>query len=178
MSKTLIKIVDESILPSLLLVITKIGGLALSIIIFDLSYEIEKMNDGKIIPYLLTFKTTSELMTANSFSNTLMMIVPIIGFLISIYKINHFQDKRLTPQKIIKIADKDLLKLIESSESVYAKAFVWIAFLWLSVILSTINVVNQEAHIWTAAVGISIGLFSTLYLVKNLEIDYTENKKI
>ena len=177
MSKTLTKLVDEAIVPSLTLVLSKIGGMFLAVTIFGLEYDINNIENGKIIPYEISFKSLNDLFTVNTFSNLLMLIVPVIGFNIVLYKINHFQDTRLTPQKIIQIADKDRLASIESSKSIYTKAIVWIAFLWIAVILTTINVAKAESHIWTAVIAVGLGIISTLILVKNLEIDYTGKKQ-
>ena len=89
---------------------------------------------------------------------------------------NNFQDSRLTPSKIIKIADKDRLSSIEKSEDVYIKAIVWLCYSWLAIILTTISVLKVESHVWTAVLSVIFGIISTLILVKNLEIDYTKNK--
>lgn len=176
MSKTLIKLVDESILPSLLIVLSKVGGLALAVMIFNLEYEFNKATGGQIFPYELVFKTTNDLSIANSFSNILMILVPAIGFNFVLYKIRNFQDKRMTPKKIIKIADKDLLTLIETSRSVYLKAFIWIAFLWITIILAVITVAKAQAYIWTSVIAIGVGIISTLVLIKNWELDFSDKE--
>ncbi len=177
MSKTLIKLVDESIIPSLALVLSKVGGMVLAVILFGLKYEINQVENGKIIPYEITFQSLNDLLTVNTFSNLLMLIVPVIGFNYVLYKLNHFQDSRITPQKLIQIADKDRLSSIESSLSIYTKAIVWLAFLWLAIILTTVNAAKAESHIWTAIIAVGFGIISTLVLVKNLEIDYTGKKQ-
>jgi hypothetical protein len=176
MSKMLIKIVDESIVPSLALVFSKIGGIMIGIIIFDLDFEIVKTINSNVFPYELRFNSFNGLISVNTLSNILMLIVPLIGFYISIYKMNNFQDSRLTPSKIIKIADKDRLSSIEKSEDVYIKAIVWLCYSWLAIILTTISVLKVESHVWTAVLSVIFGIISTLILVKNLEIDYTKNK--
>lgn len=175
MSKTLIKLIDEAILPSLLLVLAKISGLYLSAVMLDLQFEILKSDGTSLSPISITFQSESDLMIANSLSNTAMCLIATSGFIYVLYKISGFQDRRITPTKLIQLADRGLLSLIESSYNVYLKAFVWIVFLWISVILATVSVFAQEAHVWSAVLALIIGVTCTLILVKNIEIDYTKS---
>ena len=175
MSKTLIRLIDEAIIPSLLLALAKIGGLYLSAVIFQLQFDIVKSEKTTLAPFAITFQTTKDLMLANSLSNTAMLLIAAFGSLYVLYKISGFQDRRITPQKLIQLADRGLLSLIEPSYNVYLKAFVWIIFLWISVILATVCVFAQEASLWSAVLALIIGVICTLLLVKNVEIDYTKS---
>lgn len=171
----LLKLIDESIIPSLALVLAKIGGLLLSVVIFNLDLNVNQISNG-LIPIALTFGTAEELMISNTLSNSLMLAVSLAGFGYVQYKISYFQDKRISPTKLISLADKDLLKLTESSRNIYAKALVWTIFLWISIILTVISVFLKESYLWIAPVALIAGIFCTLILVKNIEIDYIKSK--
>lgn len=171
----LIKLIDESIIPSLALVLAKVGGLLLSVAIFNLELNVSQISNG-LVPVELTFDTVTDLMISNTFSNLLMLAVSITGFGYVQYKVSNFQDKRISPSKLISLADKELLKLTESSRNIYAKALVWTIFLWISVILTVISVFLKESYIWAAPVSLIAGIFCTLVLAKNIEIDYIKIK--
>ena len=175
MSKTLVKLVDEAIIPALLLVLARIGGLTLSILIFGLNFNISEL-DNKLIPYGLIFQSTYDATLASSISSLLMIAVTATGFGYMIYKVSAFQDKRISPKKLLRLADRNLLSLIESSLSIYLKSLVWLIFMWITSILVITSASRQLTYIWIAVASTIISIIATLFLVKNIEMDYTESE--
>lgn len=174
MSKILIKLVDEAIIPSLLLVLARIGGLFLSTVIFNLEFSLSKVEE-RLFPYKLIFESIDDANLANNVSNIFMMIAAAAGFAYAVYKLNAYHEKRISPTRLLDLADKGMLAYIETSFGAYSKALVWLIFMWISAILATYSSSGQMTHVGIAAAGLILSALSTLILVKNLELDYTEN---
>jgi len=174
MSKLLVKLVDNAIMPAVVLGAGKVIGLLAPIFVLGLDYELK--DSTSLIPYDLVFSNTQDVILVNTISNVLLVVLVSAGLIYSFMKVHQFNDKRVSPDRVMKLAEKNLLSMIESSINLYARAVVWVIFSVIISLLVGVHGMDGLSPAWLMWLSLVVTLVSIMYLVKNIELDYTKVK--
>ena len=124
LSKTLLKLIDEAILPAVIVVAGKILGIAL-------------LNPKFGLPFTLNLGTLSEgnINLVNAYSNLFSYGGVIIGLSFILIRSFFFHDTHISPQVTIRLYRFNLTSIIETTYELFHQAIVWLSYLWLLTIL-------------------------------------------
>lgn len=155
MSKTLLKLIDEAILPAVVVVSSKILGIALCSIYLD-------------IPFTLNLTTLQEpyLSTANIYSNLAAFSAVTLGLVVILIRSYIFHSSHISPQVTLRLHELNLTRLIETTYELFHQSVVWLSYQWLLTLLFLLqsywNLVAWEFSLGTAFVTL---LFTSLFII-------------
>lgn len=176
-AKSLTKLVDEAIIPALLLIIAKLVGLFLASFLLNLKFEVENQSFLGIFPSI-GYGDINAYILAENYSNLAMFIVAVLGTLYILIKAHFLHDSHVKPKLQLTLAKKNLEWLITSSYNLYHQALIWLIFLWLTVgflVLSTALKITY-LQISVAAFVIAANLTWVFVLDLEREIAINQNK--
>lgn len=171
MSKSLLKLLDNSIFPACIMVLGKLVGVLLTIWIFNIPFTLRDYFNNF---YSLRFVVSEEnLRTVTSYSDLIMYIFVAIFFSFNIVRAIYLHNSHVKPTLITRLANSNLLKLIQSSYEIYHSATIWLIFMWVSNILVLVNVFAGNTFSW---IGILVTLTSILLSDVYREIENIKRK--
>lgn len=173
MTKTLIRFVDSSLFPAAALVAGKFLGLILTFQLFGIGWSLKQYAESFFS--IGTSVRLEDLALATSYSDLFMYVFIALFFSFSVIRAVFFHASHVKPSLVIKLANKNLLNLIQSSYKVYNYAFVWLLFAWIGNILILVNVTRGTTYLW---VGIVVTISSIVLSVILLEDLYKEIENI
>jgi len=167
-SKTLVKLIDEAIIPALVLVVAKIFGVLFISQIKGLVYEIEFR-----IPFLplptLSFYSYQDYVTANSYSSLIMLFAVSLGLLRILLKTNILHESHISPKLSAQLARFHLSSLVSTTIDSYREAFVWFGFAWFVVFLLAFYAYMNLVYRSFALIGFLVILNLTWFFVFDVE---------
>jgi len=169
MSKSLIKLLDNALLPAALMLVSKFIGILLSIQIFNISWVVQQTPNN--IFSFQTVLSSQDAITVTSYSDMLMFCVLALGFTINILRAVFLHKSHVSLDLLTRLAHKNLLNLIKSSYEIYHSAFIWLVFMWIAALMILNNTFSQAIFPW---VGIVALLTSTLLTVIFFQDVYKE----
>lgn len=172
MSKSLVKMIDDSLIPAAIMICGKVVGLWLTNVIFGLEWSIYS-DPNDFFSVKIVYATVAEQMTATSYSNLIMYLFVFIGFLFVLSRALFFHSSHITPRVISKLATNNLLNLVSDSFEIYHKASVWMIILWIALLAVIINSLLGRSYGWTAILCLLTSILSTILLLRDVsrEID-------
>lgn len=161
-----LKLVDESILPVVLVISSKIFFAFLISMFFGITWYIG--SDSSIYNlYFLNFASLSDLYLVNSLSDLAMVLVTAIGFIWVLFRGSYFGEENLHPINAGKLHKSGKQYLIVRSHETYHQATVWLSLSWFVFFL----IVNNVFSGITSQIEFGISLTATL----GLTVTFWEN---
>lgn len=139
-AKSIIKLIDEAIIPALVLILAKMAGLYISIYFLHLAFEV-KANSFLIVLPAINFVSFPDYVKAENYSNLAMFLAVSVGTILVLVRAHFFHESHIHPKLQARLASLNMESLIAESYHLYHQAVIWIIFLWLTVgflIISTI----------------------------------------
>ena len=130
-SKSLIKLIDEAIVPAVLMIIIKGIGLFATVVFFNLPFTLEYRSIFGILPSF-RFATLQAYITAENYSNLAMFAAVAAGAIIVILKAHFLHESHISPRLHARLISLNLERLAQSSYHLYHQATIWLVFLWLT----------------------------------------------
>lgn len=130
--KSLIKLIDEAVIPAVGLISAKTIGLFLIAYLLNLEFTV-KANDFLGLLPSVQFADAHDYIKAENYSNAAMFAFAALGTLFVLVRAHFFHESHVHPRTQIKLAALSLEKLIAPSYHLYHQAMVWLTFLWLTV---------------------------------------------
>lgn len=130
--KTVIKLIDEAIIPAIILICAKVFGLIGASLLFDLSFTLSQRKILSILPSV-SFSSFQDYVTAENYSNLAMFIAAAAGTIFILVKAHFFHESHIHPKLQAKLVKLNLETLITPSYHLYHQAAIWLTFLWLTV---------------------------------------------
>lgn len=130
--KTVIKLIDEAIIPAIILICAKTFGLIGASLIFDLPFTLQQR---KILSFLpsVQFSSFQDYVSVENYSNLAMFIAAAAGTIFILVKAHFFHESHIHPKLQARLVRLNLETLITPSYHLYHQAAIWLTFLWLTV---------------------------------------------
>jgi hypothetical protein len=162
LSRSILQLIDEAIIPALLVFGAKLVGLVLANSYYGLSWDVA--HSGNILP-LLSYRSPEAFALANSFSNVLTYAVILIGFLWVLIRAHAFHASHISPKMSVSLVSMEMTGLVVNSWEIYHQAIVWLAYLWLALLLFSVQAMMGVSPWWLALGGGMVALlFSWLFI--------------
>jgi hypothetical protein len=165
MNNSLVKLVDATLLPAAILVVGKVLGLAITIAIFQLPWDLIQTADGFGLSSVTPAVKLEHLVTVSTYSDLFMFLVIAAGFSTILFRATFLNQQRIKPHLLIKLSNANLLGLLKSSYDIYHYASIWLIFVWVASFTIAINTLMGKTALWLLiTVVISAITFTTILL--------------
>lgn len=128
---SLIKLIDEAIIPALILIIVKMAAILAVSYFLKLSFDVNINGFAKFLPRL-SFQSVNDYILAENYSNLAMYTAAALGTLYILIKAHFLHQSHVSPKIQQKLASLNFENIISSSFHLYHQAFIWLVFLWLT----------------------------------------------
>jgi hypothetical protein len=167
-SKTLVKLIDEAIIPALVLVAAKVLGVLFVGRVKNLIFEVSFKSHFLPLPTLV-FSSYQDYVTVNSYSNLIMLGVVSLGLVWILLKANLLHDTHISPKLAAQLARLSLSRLISTTFEAYHQALVWYGFAWFTTILMAFYAYLGLAYKSFALIAFLIVLNLTWFFIFDVE---------
>ena len=172
-AKSLVKLIDEAIIPAACLIVGKMLGLFLASYFLKLSFAIKSSQVLWILPSV-HFANLQDYIIAENYSNLAMFFVASAGCMLVLVRTHFFHQSHIHPVLHAKLVKLNLESLIAPSYHLYHQALIWLIFLWLTVGFLIISTLLQVTYAQITIVAFIVAAnFSWLFAVdieKEIEI--------
>lgn len=172
-AKSTIKLIDEAVIPAMVLITAKIIGLFMVNYLLKIDFAINPKGFLAILP-TLTYTTPTDYIVAENYSNLAMFVAVSLGTLMVVFKAHFLHETHISPkfhQKLIKL---NLEKFVSTSFHLYHQVTIWLIFLWLVTVLIVLSTLSEIMYPQISAIAVIIALnFSWILAVdiqKEIEI--------
>lgn len=160
-SKTLVKLIDQAIVPAVLLLAVRLNSIVLISYYKGLTFTFN--SSGFVFP------TQEDYLYVNSYSALAMLSVLAVGIFYILLKSFLFHETHVTPKLTIKLFQMKLVGFIQNSFDLYTQGVIWLAYLYLLVVAAGILSYNGLIYSWVFYSGVILGLISTVVLIVDVE---------
>ncbi len=164
-SRILLRLISNSLLPAVVVVIAKVGALVFLIQWFDLAWGVNTLSGFPGI----NFETLETTAFINSYSNLVMFLAALVGLMWVLAKAYHLHDTHVTPGFVLQLLSWNLTGLLTTSSEVYQQGLVWLSYVWLITLLMGLQVYLGTNYLWIFIFSLAVSLLSTWYLVSDVE---------
>jgi len=142
----LIKIVDISIVPAVVMIFSKFISVYILLSLFSIPWSSNILTGSFFATS--TQVNLNQIIEIISYSDLIMYLSVAIGFSIFIIRSIFLHRTHVHPTIIIKLGKLNLLDLVWTSYRIYHSAFVWLVFLVLANIIILVNTIGGLTHTW------------------------------
>lgn len=160
-SKILIKLIDESIVPAILLLATRLVSVVLVARANSIPFEIGAGG--------LTFKTAEDYILVNSYSAFYMVIILTVGLLYILTKSWFFHESHIKPQVTATLFNVRGQSLIQSSYNLYTQGSIWLSYSYLLMFVTGSMALFTFIFPWVFYVALVLCVISTVLLILDVE---------
>lgn len=160
-SKILIKLIDQAIVPALLLLAARIVSVVL--ISRYMGVNISLQAEG------FTFSNPQDYVLINSYSIFSMIGVLIVGLAFILIKSLVFHDTHISPGTTAKVFSYRMSALIQSSYDLYTQGAIWMSYTYLLTIVAGIMASYGLINKWVFSVSFLLTVVSTVLLILDVE---------
>ncbi len=175
-AKSIIKLIDEAIIPALFLIVAKMLSLYIVSAIFNLPFEIKSRSFLGFLP-ALNFADMSYYIKAENYSNLVMFLAVALGTILILVRAYFFHASHIHPNLHAKLARFNLETLIAPSYNLYHQALIWLLFLWLTVGFLTLSTIRGITYPQITIIAFVVAAnFSWVFAIdveKEIEISQT-----
>ena len=112
---------------------------------------------------------------ANGWSNMAVLVVVLTGFLTVLIRAHAFHTSHISPRLSVSLVKMEMTGLAVSSWEIYHQAVIWLAYVWLALILFAIQASYEVSPWWIVILGgVIAGMFTWMFIVdveREIEIE-------
>ncbi len=166
-SRILIKLIDEAILPAVMLVAARILG-----VLFVAGYFEIPFSSGKSF-FTLYFSKPSDFLIVNSYSILFMYLVIFLGGLFFLVKSKYLHDSHVHPSFAAKLFSMKLGSFIQTSFDIYSQGTIWLSYSYLMTLMLGVEAYYKMVFLWVFLASFILSILLTLIFVFDVEKELT-----
>ncbi len=168
-SKILIKLIDESIIPAILLLVTRLVTVVLVARANSIPFEIGVNG--------FVFKSPDDYILVNSYSLFFMIAVVTVGLFYVLTKSLLFHESHIKPGISTKLQDFNLRHMIQNSFNLYTQGSIWLSYCYLLMLVAGFMALFKFIFPWVFYVALVLSVISTILLIIDIEEELHIMKK-
>ena len=166
-AKSLTKLIDEAIIPALILVIVKVIGVLAAAYFFKLNYEV----NVSIFPKV-SFQTLQDYILAENYSNFAMFTAAALGSLSVIIRTYYLHETHISPKVQQKLARLNLENIVKPSYHLYHQAAIWLTFLWLTTGFLIISTTTKITYLPITIIAVIVAINFSWIMARDIEKEF------
>jgi len=164
-SKTLTKLIDEAILPAVILIVAKIASLLVVNRALNLSWQFKGFG--------ISYSSFADFVLANSYSS-LFMFGAIFAFTLWVLFKSHFlHDSHISPASSARLVSGGLTFLIQNSFKLYSQAFIWLSYSWLCATILGLMAMSGLVLGFIFYTAAAFSLLATVLFILDIEKEFS-----
>jgi hypothetical protein len=167
-SKSLSTLIDEAILPALLLILAKFAGVLIVTWVIGSSWQLKFSSALPFLPSV-SYPNYETYLASNSYSNFFMYLVLVMGCSVILVRAHFFHSSHISPTLHARLASLRLSSLVSDTFSLYHQGTIWLLFLWLATILILIQSFLSLNFAWIAIISFLVTLNFSWFLLVDIE---------
>ena len=160
-SKILLKLIDQSIIPAVLVVITRLVSLVLISDYYNIEYTLQK--NGFILDF------SKDYLLLNSYSILSIIAICTLGITFTIISSNVFHHEYIKPSVTATLFSIRMSYLIKNSFEIYTKAAVWISYLWLLTFTTGVMLFHGSIFSFVFYISTTVTVVMSVILIIDVE---------
>lgn len=160
-SKILIKLVDQAIVPALLLIVVRVASVTLIAQYNGIPFELTSSG--------FTFNSQTDYILINSYSTFAMILVISLGLLYSLLKAYVTHSTHISPVMTAKLFSMRLSSFIQSSFDIYSQGSIWLSYSYLLVMVSGVFAFFGFMYTWVFITSLVLTLLCTVLFILDIE---------
>lgn len=167
---SILKLIDEAVLPAFLVVVTKVVTFFILMITLGekLSFPNDLLSPLQVVP---TWLSSPNLILANSVGNLFTMLLIVLCFGWVVIKAHHFHASHISPRFHAKLVRNGWEHLVEESFEIYHQAVVWLSLTWLFFFYVLVNTLLGFSLWWQPLIGAAVVIGLTMLLLEDILIE-------
>lgn len=174
-NKSLIKLIDEAIIPAILLIIAKMLGILAATYFLNLSFTVEPFKVFFVLPAVV-FKTAQDYQIAENYSNLAVYATAAIGTLAVLIRAHFFHSSHIKPSFHAKLENLNLAGLVMPTYHLYHQAAIWLIYMWLAAAFLIISAFIKVTNPIVAVVAFIVSANFTWIFLSDLEYEIKISK--
>lgn len=159
-----LRVLDRAILPSVLIIASKIVSIFVATLIFHLNWQLnfDPVENNFLI---VQFGSFADLSTAINFSDIITTLVCGLGFSWVVFQANHLNVDKTHPTLISKIYRKGKEFWLTRTGQIYHRAAVWLGLSWVVLFVVLVDVYQglTSTFVLGVALILTLGLTFAFY---------------
>ena len=168
-SKILLKLIDESIVPPIFLLATRLISVVLVARYNSVPFDIGANG--------FVFRSAQDYVLVNSYSTFFMISVLTIGLLYFLTKSLFFHDTHIKPHLTARLFSLRMHGLIQSTYNLYTQGSIWLSYCYLVMIVAGFMALFGLVFPWVFYVALVLCIVSTIFFVIDVEEELHLTKK-
>jgi hypothetical protein len=160
-SKILIKLIDQAIVPAVLILTIRIASVVL--ISYWLGIPFSVAENGFL------FNSTGQFLKINSYSVLAIIVALGLGLSYILAKSLIFHSSHITPQTTAKVFAMKLSFFIQNSYDLYSQGAIWLSYLFLLVFIAGFMTLFGLLFSWVFYIGLGISILATVFFIIDIE---------
>ncbi len=160
-SRILIKLIDQAIVPAILLLVTRIVTMIVFSHFMNVTYQVTSSG--------FLFDNHAEYLRVNSYSVLSMIAILALGVFYILLKSIVFHETHITPRLTTKLFTLRLSSFIQTSFDLYSQGAVWLAYIYFLFVLTILMSFFGVVHTWVFFAALALTLGSTVAMVFDVE---------
>ena len=137
-AKSVVKLIDEAIIPAVALIIAKMLGLFAASYFLRLPFTVKNSQIFHLLPSV-HFNNLTDYIRAENYSNLAMFGIAAAGSFFVLIRAHFFHESHIHPKLHARLVSMNLDSLVAPSYHLYHQAAIWLTFLWLTVVFLVIS---------------------------------------
>lgn len=167
-SKLLIKLIDQAIIPAVVLLSARIISMVTLAMYLEIPFELTKKG--------FIFEDPAQFTTVNSYSLLIMSVVLGLSLAFFLIRAHIFHDTHITPKLTATLFSVRMQSLIQNSLDLYTKGAIWISYAYLMTMLTGALAIYAYIYSWVFYVTLAISVVSTLFFIWDIENEVRPSK--
>jgi hypothetical protein len=168
-SKLLVKLIDQAIVPAIVLLSTRILSIIGISVYLGITYEINQAG--------FTFSNPNDYVLVNTYSTFFMLLILVIGLFYILVKALVLHDSHIAPHLSAKLANLRLSSFIQASFDLYSQGSIWLSYTFLLTAVTGVLALFGLVFSWVFYVGLALSLLAAFFLVLDVENEIVIKKK-
>lgn len=160
-SKILVKLIDQSIVPAILLLSVRIVSVVLVSNNLGIQYSVGASG--------FEFTSQSDYVLINSYSTLFMVGALALGLFYIIIKSLVFHDTHISPRLTAKLFSLRLPAFIQNSFELFSQGVVWLSYIFLITLVSGMMSLFDLMYSWVFYVSLIVCVVATSIIVLDVE---------
>lgn len=169
-SKVLVKLVDQAIVPALIVFASRIASLLFFSSYFDINFSV---NQNGIV-----FSNPQDYLLVNSYSIMVMVATLTVALLYNLLKAYYFHDTHITPGLTSKLFSMKLSSLIQSSMEVYSEGVIWLSYSFLLTVIAGLMTIFGLCYIWVFFTSLCFTAISGVLFLLDVEKELFASRSV
>lgn len=174
MSKSLVRLIDYSLLPFSLTILGKVFGLYFVLSLLGIDWGVGDFPGSFISATPIVYG--KDLVAVSTYSNLIMFVLVFSLFAIQV-AITQLRQQSLTNTQLLRrLLSLPKVNAFERGLIIYSRLYVWFAYIWLITVYIFIDTMIGRTQPWLMVVSLGLSILTSIVLIKNTTREYTVSK--